>query len=179
MSVRPASCATARQWAERLVPADRDQAPTVLEHELLDNVRDAETDVLLHDPVTGVPALRRSPGTEGEDIFTFALQRLPTTLLLAALTVSGDTCWIRTEDGELWFAPEHEGWGASWGYSGTGCHKLAQLLDMLLQDIAAPAVDPGAPEPPRGLFELLRTTPQDGSTTYTRAQLLAARVADA
>ncbi|MFI8998647.1 hypothetical protein [Streptomyces sp. NPDC053542] len=59
VSVRPASCATARQWAERLVPADREQAPTVLEHQLLDNARDAETDVLMRAPVTGVPAFRR------------------------------------------------------------------------------------------------------------------------
>ncbi|MFI8998648.1 hypothetical protein [Streptomyces sp. NPDC053542] len=71
-----------------------------------------------------------------------------------------------------------------WGYLGTGCHNLAQLLDILLQDIllqdiSAPAAGPGAPEPPRGLFELLCTTPQDGSTTCTRAQLPAARAADA
>ncbi|WP_406278919.1 hypothetical protein OHT93_38315 [Streptomyces sp. NBC_00191] len=173
LAVEPGSCATAREWADRLVPADRSQAPTVLEKVLLDNAHDAQTDVLLLDPVTGVPALRR--GGRPGDVFTFALQRLPTHSTLAALTVSGDTCWIRTEDGTLWFAPEREGWGVSWGYSGTGCHNLARLLVVLLEDVSAAAVEPSAPEPPRGLFELLRTTPQSGSTTYTRAQLLAAR----
>ncbi|MEU5241638.1 hypothetical protein ACH4UR_35605 [Streptomyces lydicus] len=172
VSVMPNSCATAREWADRLTPADRSQAPTVLEKVLLDSAHDTETDVLLHDPVTGVPALHRSRGTETEDIFTFSLQRLPTRSPLAALTVSGDACWIRTEDTTLWFAPEREGWGVSWGYSGTGCHNLAQLLDILLKDVSAAAVEPSAPEPPHGLFKLLRTTPQDGSTTYTRAQLL-------
>ncbi|MFE6022751.1 hypothetical protein ACFQ6O_40605 [Streptomyces sp. NPDC056441] len=46
-----------------------------------------------------------------------------------------------------------------------------------MDDISAPAVQPGDPEPPKGLTELLRTTPQDGTTTYNRAQLLAARTA--
>lgn len=177
MIVTPVSCATAREWAERLVSADAAQAPTVLEKQMLDNARDAQTNVLLHDPVTGVPALRRAQGTRNEDIFTFALQRLPTTSPLAALTVSGGTCWIRTQDGQLWFAPERDGWGVSWGYSGTGCHNLAELLDVLLEDISAPPVDPGGPKASRGLFELLRTTPKSGSTTYTREQLVAARAA--
>ncbi|PVC80803.1 hypothetical protein [Streptomyces sp. CS014] len=175
VSVKPDSCATAREWAERLVPTDPGQPPTVLEKELLDNTREGRTNILLHDPVTGAPALRRAVGTRNEDIITLALQRLPTTSPLAALTVSGETSWIRTKDNTLWFAPERTGWGVSWGYSGTGCHNLAQLLDALLEDISTPPVTPGAPQPPRGLFDLLRTTPQDGSTTYTRAQLLAAR----
>ncbi|MFJ5952589.1 hypothetical protein [Streptomyces noursei] len=105
-------------------------------------------------------------------VATFALQRLPTRSPLAALTVSGDTCWIRTNDGTLWFAPQREGWGVSWGYSGTCCHNLAQLLDILLKDISAPAAGPSASQSPHALFELLRTTPQGGSTTYTHAQLL-------
>lgn len=175
VSVNPDSCATAREWAERLIPADQGQAPTVLEKELLDNTREGQTNILLHDPITGVPAVHRAVGTHNEDIFTFALQRLPTTSPLAALTVSGDTTWIRTQDGTLWFAPERTGWGVSWGYSGTGCHNLAQLLHVLLEDISTPPVTPGSPKPPHGLFDLLRTTPKDGSTTYTRAQLLAAR----
>ncbi|WP_367140608.1 MULTISPECIES: hypothetical protein [Streptomyces] len=176
--VRPDECTTAREWARRLRPVTRDQAPTVLEQELLTNARDTETDELLHDPVTGVPAIRRRkrwPQDEPEDIFTLALQRLPTTSPLAALTVSDHTPWIRTQDGTLWPAPARSGYGISWGYNGTGNHTLARLVDKLLDDISAPAVTPREPDPAQGLVDLLRTTPQDGTTTYNRAQLLAAR----
>ncbi|MFE6022750.1 hypothetical protein ACFQ6O_40600 [Streptomyces sp. NPDC056441] len=121
--VRPEQCATAAEWAQRLVPVARDQAPTVLEQELLSNARNTATDELLHDPVTGVPAIRRTkrwPNDRPEDIFTFALQRLPTTSPLAALIVSGNTTWIRTGDNTLWFAPATTGYGVSWGYDGSG-----------------------------------------------------------
>lgn len=47
VSVRPDACATAREWAKRLVPAAADQPPTVLEKVLLDNGRKADSDVLL------------------------------------------------------------------------------------------------------------------------------------
>ncbi|MFI6149922.1 hypothetical protein [Streptomyces sp. NPDC051109] len=107
----------------------------------------------------------------------FALQRLPTTSPLAALTVSGHACWIRTQDGQLWFAPEHEGWGVSWGYGGTGCHNLAELLDVLLKDISRPA---GRSRRAEGIRWAARPAAQDaqsGSTTYTRAQLAAAQAA--
>ncbi|TLQ39174.1 hypothetical protein [Streptomyces marianii] len=172
--VDPTACPVAREWEQRLVPADRGQAPTVLEKHLLDNAHD-ESDILLLDPVTGIPALRRAPGTDREDLFTLCLQRLPTSSPLAALILSGETSWVRTEDGTLWFAPAREGWGVSWGYSGTGCHTLAQLAGVLLDDISAPAMKAGAHEPESSLFELLRTTPQSGVTTYTRAQLETSR----
>ncbi|GGU40456.1 hypothetical protein [Streptomyces violascens] len=172
--VDPKACAVTREWEQRLVPANRGQAPTVLEKHLLDNAH-GESDVLLFDPATGVPALRRAPGTDREDIFTLCLQRLPTRSPLAALVVSGQTSWIRTEDGTVWFAPHREGWGVGWGYSGTGCHTLAQLLGALLDDISAPAMTSGADEAENGLFELLRNTPQSGATTYTRVQLESAR----
>jgi hypothetical protein len=57
--------------------------------------------------------------------------------------------------------------------SGNGCHALARLVDVLLDDITAPAARPSGPKAPCGLFELLRGT--KGPATYTRAQLLAAR----
>ncbi|MFE9679771.1 hypothetical protein ACFYO5_37695 [Streptomyces sp. NPDC006259] len=73
----------------------------------------------------------------------------------------------------MWLAPERDGWGIGYGYSGNGCHTLARLADVLLDDISAPAVRPNDPAAPRALFELLRDAP--GTATYTRAQLLAAR----
>ncbi|MGW2103716.1 hypothetical protein ACWCPX_39840 [Streptomyces olivaceoviridis] len=173
--VYPDACAIAHEWAQRLVPAVCDQPPTVLEKVLLDNGRDTATDVLLHDPVAGLPVLHRSPGTRNAHLFTYALQRLPTSSPLAALTLSGGLCWLRTQDGTLWLAPEREDWGIGYGYAGNGCHALARLVDVLLEDISAPAVRPDAPHAPRRLFELLRNTPTDTTTTYTRAQLLSAR----
>ncbi|MGW1543228.1 hypothetical protein ACWCPM_23815 [Streptomyces sp. NPDC002309] len=177
VSADPTSCATAREWSQRLVPAASDQPPTVLEKILSDHGRDADTDVLLHDPVAGVPVLHRAPGTRNATLFTYALQRLPTRSPLEAFTLSGgrNICWVRTKDGTLWLAPEREGWGIGFGYSGNGCHTLARLVDVLLDDISAPAVQPQGPAAPRGLFELLRDTPTGATTTYTRSQLLAAR----
>ncbi|MFE6153605.1 hypothetical protein [Streptomyces sp. NPDC057889] len=84
-------------------------------------------------------------------------------------------CWIRTQDDTLRLAPEQEGWGIGFGYAGNGCHALARLVDVLLEDISAPAVRPDDPDASRGLFELLRATPSDGTTSYTRVQLLTAR----
>ena len=179
VTIDPEACATAAEWMQRLEPIERGKAPTVLEKLLLDNAHDIEVDQLLHDPVTGVPALRRAerPHREDGDVFTYALQRLPTISPLASITVSEGTCWIRTEDDTLWFAPAREGYGVSWGYRGTGNATFAKLLDRLLDDISAPAIRPHDPDAPDGLFDLLRTTPQKGSTTYTRAQLLTARTA--
>ncbi|MET7605886.1 hypothetical protein ABZS96_25905 [Streptomyces avermitilis] len=177
VGVDPATCATAREWAQRLVPAALGQPLTVLEKVLSDHGRDAETDVLLHDPAGGVPVLHRAPGTRNATLFTYTLQRLPTQSPLEALTLSGggNVCWIRPQDGTLWLAPEREGWGIGFGYSGNGCQTLARLVDVLLDDISAPAVRPEDPPAPRGLFELLRNTPTSTTTTYTRSQLLAAR----
>ncbi|MGW1365009.1 hypothetical protein ACWCQP_47415 [Streptomyces chartreusis] len=175
-SVDPGSCVTAREWAQRLVAAATDQPPTILEKILLDNGSDTDTDVLLHDPVAGLPVLHRRPTTDHGDLFTFSLQRLPTQAALASITLSSSICWIRTQDGTLWLAPEREGWGIGYGYSGNGCHTLARLVDALLEDISAPAIEVGDTAPPaRGLFDLLRDTPADGTTTYTRTQLASAQ----
>ncbi|WP_327722316.1 hypothetical protein OG381_48260 [Streptomyces sp. NBC_00490] len=176
-SVRPQSCNTAGEWAQRLVPADSGQSPTVLEKILLHNGRDADTDVLLHDPVAALPVLSRAPGSRNASLFTYTLQRLPTRSPLAELILSSNICWVRTQDGALWLAPERDGWGIGFGYSGNGCHTLARLIDVLLDDISAPAVKPEDPAAPQGLFQLLQGTPRDGTTTYTRAQLQAARAA--
>ncbi|MET9018146.1 hypothetical protein ABZX74_46245 [Streptomyces olivaceoviridis] len=171
----PVSCTTAQEWAKRLTPAADDQPPTVLEKGLLRHADDA--DVLLHDPITSLPVLHHSPGGRNARFYTYSLQRLPTRSPLAAVVLSGSgyTCWIRTQDGTLWLAPEREGSGIGFGYSGNGCHILARLIDVLLDDISASAARSSDPAAPRGLFELLRDTPCDRTTTYTRAQLLAAR----
>ncbi|WP_328512931.1 hypothetical protein OHB25_58960 [Streptomyces mirabilis] len=173
-SVSPGACTIAHEWAQRLEPADAHQPPTVLEKGLLDSGRDADTDVLLHDPVAGIPVLHSAPGTRRARLFTYTLQRLPTSSPLAALVLSHGVSWIRTQDGTLWLAPERDGWGIGFGYSGNGCLTLARLVDVLLEDISAPAVRPDDPEARRGLSDLLRRTPTDGTTAYTREQLLAA-----
>jgi hypothetical protein len=46
-------------------------------------------------------------------------------------------------------------------------------LDRLLDDITSPPV--ATYDPPPSLESLIEATPQDGTTTYNRAQLLAAR----
>ncbi|MER6059465.1 hypothetical protein [Streptomyces albidoflavus] len=168
----PDTCSTAREWAARLTHTPRDQPPTVLEKLLLDNGNDPERDVLLHDPVTGTPVLHREPGTRRAGMLSFNLQRLPTRSQLATLTLSNGNAWVRTDDGTLWLAPERDGYGIGYGYSGTGCLTLARLVDALLDDISAPAAAPDDTEAPRGLFALLSNS---GDTTYTRAQLIAAR----
>jgi hypothetical protein len=48
------------------------------------------------------------------------------------------------------------------------------LLGHLLDDITSPAVSRET-EPDDGLFSLVENTPKDTVTTYSRAQLLAAR----
>ncbi|MEV6461540.1 hypothetical protein AB0M66_23260 [Streptomyces albidoflavus] len=169
----PDTCSTAREWAARLTHAPGDQPPTVLEKLLLDNGNDPERDVLLHDPVAGTPVLHREPGTRRAGMLSFNLQRLLTRSRLATLTLSKGIAWVRTDDGTLWLAPERDDYGIGYGYSGTGCFTLARLIDALLDDITAPAVAPDSRgEPPRGLFALLSNS---DDTTYTRAQLIAAR----
>jgi hypothetical protein len=100
-------------------------------------------------------------------------QRISTVAPLSEVTLSGSTVWIRTSDGRLWLAPSLPGRGLSWGYSGSGPIALAAFLGRLLDDITG---RPTAYEdPPPGLLSLIRDTPQQGTTTYSRAQLLAAR----
>ncbi|MEV4505397.1 hypothetical protein [Streptomyces klenkii] len=180
---RPAKCAVAAEWAKRLIPALAGEPPTVLEYDVLRNVN---TSILLHDPDTLLPAALDT-GTDGDEddpdaLHTLVPQRLPTTGQLEQVHFSDSNVWIRTaadpESGRaagLWLAPHRPGAGLGYGYSGGGAHTLAQLLDALLDDTTAPAPDHSHPEPPAGLFHLVRTAPKDQPSTYTRAQLLAAR----
>ncbi|WP_414170888.1 hypothetical protein ACMATS_37810 (plasmid) [Streptoverticillium reticulum] len=176
VEVRPAQCATAAEWAARLTEAPSGRQPTVLDKGLLDEADDDAQ--LLYDPATDLPAVFRK-GIDGDEeypdnIVTSVPQRIPTDARLESVTFSGEVVWVRTGDGGLWLAPQLSDNGINYGYSGGGAITLAQLLDRLLDDITAPAVDHHAPEPPKGLMELVSTAPEE-TTTYTRAQLLAAR----
>ncbi len=180
---RPAKCAIAAEWAQRLLPAPAGEPPTVLEYDVLRNVN---TTTLFHDPDTLLPAALNT-GTDGDEddpdaFHTLVPQRLPTTGRLEQVHFSDGNVWIRTaadpesgRAGGLWLAPHRPGAGLGYGYGGGGPHTLAQLLNNLLDDITAPAADHSCPEPPPGLFQLIRTAPKDQPSTYTRTQLLAAR----
>jgi hypothetical protein len=173
----PASSPAAAEWTARLSPAPAGQPPTVLERLLLEHATSVDRVVeLLYDEVSGCPALRRVDHMGEMTLFTRVPQRISTVPPLAEVTLGGNTVWIRTADGRLWLAPELPGHGLSWRYSGSGPHALASLLDGLLDDITWPPVT-GNETPPDGLFELIEATPQDETTTYKRAQLIAARAA--
>lgn len=173
----PASSPAAAEWTARLTPAPAGQPPTVLERLLPDHTTSVDRVAeLLYDQVSGCPALRRVDHMGEVTVYTRVPQRISTVSPLAEVTLGGHTVWIRTADGRLWLAPELIGHGLSWGYRGSGPHALASLLDRLLDDITSPPIM-GYEIPPVGLFELIEATPQDETTTYKRAQLIAARAA--
>jgi hypothetical protein len=171
----PASSPASAEWTAKLRSAPSGQPPTVLERLLLEHASTVDRVVeLLYDDVSGCPALRRTDHLGETLVYARVPQRISTLSPPSEVTLGGQTVWIRTEDRRLWLAPEVAGHGLSWGYGGSGPHALAVLLDRLLDDITSPPVTRNA-NPPDGLFELIRATPQDDVTTYTRAQLLAAR----
>jgi hypothetical protein len=170
----PVSSPAAAEWTERLRPAPADQPPTVLERRLLANIRSIDHGVLLYDDASGCAAVRRTDHLGKVTVFASVAQRISTVAPLSAVTLGGHTVWIHTEDGGIWLAPELPGHGLSWGYSGGGPVALAELLGNLLDDITSPAVSRKT-ESDDGLFSLIENTPKDSVTTYSRAQLLAAR----
>jgi hypothetical protein len=169
----PASCAAATEWTARLHPAAAGQPPTVLERHLLEHVSEVDVGELLYDDASGCPALRRTDHLGKVTVYACVPQRISTVAPLSEVILSGATVWVRTGDGGLWLAPSMPGRGLSWGYGGGGPAALAALLDRLLDDITGPPV--AYEDPPPGLASLIRDTPREGTTTYTRAQLLAAR----
>lgn len=171
----PASCPAAAEWTARLRPAPAGQPPTVLERHLLENVKSVDHGELLYDDASGCAAVRRTDHLGEVTVYACVPQRISTLAPLSEVTLSGDTVWIRTSDGGLWLAPSLPGRGLSWGYSGNGPHTLAALLDRLLDDITGPPISTYHDDPPPGLESLMEATPQEGTTTYNRAQLLAAR----
>jgi hypothetical protein len=170
----PVSSAAAAEWTERLRPAPGGQPPTVLERRLLENIRSTDQGELLYDDASGCSAVRRTDNLGKVTVFASVAQRISTVAPLSAVTLGGYTVWVHTEDGGIWLAPELPGHGLSWGYSGGGPVALAELLGKLLDDITSPAVSRKT-EPDDGLFSLVEKAPKDSVTTYSRAQLLAAR----
>jgi hypothetical protein len=170
----PACCPAATEWSSRLRPVPADQPPTVLERQLLENVTSVDRGDLLCDEASGCAAVHRTDHLGKVTVYACVPQRISTFAPLSEVVLSGSTVWIRTSDGGLWLAPSLLGRGLSWGYRGGGPHALAALLDRLLDDITGPPID-SYDDPPPGLLSLIQDTPQEGTTTYTRAQLLAAR----
>ena len=169
----PDSCRAAAEWTARLSPAPADQPPTVLERELLENVHSIDRGELFYDEASGYPAVRQTDHLGEVTVYACVPQRISTVSPLSEVILSDDTVWIRTSDDDLWLAPFVPGIGLSWGYSGGGPAALATLLDRLLDDITSPPVT--MYDPPPGLDSLIEATPQNGTTIYNRAQLLAAR----
>lgn len=171
----PVSSPAAVEWTAQLRPASTDQPPTVLERLLLEHASTVDRVVeLLYDETSGCPALRRTDHMGETTVYARVPQRISTLAPLSEVTLGGHTVWIRTADNRLWLAPAIAGHGLSWGYSGGGPTALAALLDRLLDDITSPPVTRYS-RLSNGLFSLIRSTPKDDVTTYSRAQLLAAR----
>ncbi|MDF2259747.1 hypothetical protein [Streptantibioticus ferralitis] len=164
VTVDPASCAQAGQWASRLRPSPRTALATYLGD-------DRDQDILI-DPVTDMPAVRTSDGS----IETVAPQRLPAHSPLAALTIARRSVWVTTQDGTVFLAPQTGG-GYTYGYSGGGPMALARLIDLLLKDIthAAPGFD--GQRPPAGLDHATEEGWKDRTPPFalTRAELEALR----
>lgn len=174
----PARSDLALEFLTRCTAASHQQPPTVLERWMLSRgVRHDQITSLHHDPQTGLPAvLQIDPDNPQQPrVLTAAPQRLPTTSRLESVSLSGEAVWIRTSDNQLWLAPQNHSYGLTWGYSGSGPLNLAILLDRLLDDITAPAVNDRPNHPPKGLDWLTEETPRDQTTTFTRAELLLAR----
>lgn len=171
----PVSSPAAAEWTAQLRPASTDQPPTVLERLLLEHASTVDRVVeLLYDDTSGCPALRRTDHMGETTVYARVPQRISTLAPLSEVTLGGHTVWIRTADNRLWLAPAVEGHGLSWGYGGGGPTALTILLERLLDDITSPPVTRYS-RLSDGLFALIRSTSRNGVTTYTRAQLLAAR----
>ncbi|WP_068896490.1 hypothetical protein [Planomonospora sphaerica] len=159
-TVEPDS-APGAEWTERLVPARRTAAFT-----LLDPDRSAVETLL--DPETDAPVIRTGNGT----LHVAVPQRLPATSPLAEVILDSPV-WVRTRDGVLYPAPMDRRQRLSWGYRGSGASALALLADRLLADVNALAPEGGEAAPP-GLEELMATGWPRG-TVLTRGLLEAAR----
>lgn len=163
--LHPDTCSTAREWAARLTRVPRDQPPpswrnsssttgTPLSMTCCSTTPSPAPQCCAVSPGPGAPAC--SPSTSSVCPPSLGWPPSPSTQhRLGAHRRRHSLARPRTRRLRHW--PR---------YSGTGCLALARLVDALLDDIFAPA------EAPRGPFTLLSNS---GDTTYTRAQLIAAR----
>jgi hypothetical protein len=174
VELSPDTCPIANEWATALTPDTGDKPPTIAERRLFRQNSADDGPLILHDTATGTPAVAYTDYQGTVTLTAACPQRISSFSPLAEVILSHYVVWIRTDDARLWLAPNVSGVGLSWGYHGGGPAALANLLDKLLEDITTPAVrDYG--KPPKSLRELIESTPQEGTTRYTRAQLLAAR----
>ena len=150
----------AAEWAATLQPSK----PTAA-HAIFDQYPDGD---LLIDPHTGIPAVRNGV------IRTAYPQFLPSHAPLAEVIFHHHEIWVRTSDGKLWLAPRLSGNGLAYGYTGGSTYSLATALDLLLDDICAPAAERPSSDIPPGLLEIAQTKWLDGMAV-TRDQLLTAR----
>jgi predicted DNA-binding transcriptional regulator AlpA len=162
--IHPALDPLAAEWVQTLVPTKR-----TAEFALFDERGTVRT---LRDPATDLPATEDDEGV----IRAAVPQFLPALTPLAEVILGEEeVVWIRTQDRRLYIAPEQPGAGVSWGYTGSGPHTLAELLDRLLDDInaPAPAINSGR-RVPAGLLAGTTGGWETGAV-LTRAELLAAR----
>ncbi|MEU4507766.1 hypothetical protein [Streptomyces sp. NPDC024089] len=154
VTVDPAFCAQAAQWAARLQPSPR----TALAIDLGDD----QEHTILVDPATDMPAVRTDEGM----IETIAPQRLPTLSPLAALTIAHRSVWVTCEDDTVFLAPQI-GPSYTYGYEGGGPVALARLIGLLLDDITHTAPGFDATRPDAGLSHAVEEDWKSRSSPFT------------
>ncbi|MFE4396910.1 MULTISPECIES: hypothetical protein [Streptomycetaceae] len=134
---------------------------------------------LLYATATGLPVDRTESSHGRRTLFAPASRRPRTTSRLSEVVLSYGAVWVRTDDGDLWLAPQVPGEGPGYSQGGDtgGKSTPAQLLNRPLDHITSPAVryDRGAPL--EGLFKLVRNAPENTMSTISRVDLEMARTA--
>jgi hypothetical protein len=113
-------------------------------------------------------------GTRGTaTVYARSPWRISTLAPLAEVTLSSNTVWIRTSDNGLRLAPSQPGHGLTWGYRGAGpSPSQPSSTDSSTTLLGRPVAYERSPD---GMESLIQNTPREQTTTYSRAQLLAAR----